>query len=83
MRGVNRGVGRGSWVVSDNMARVLSFHMNTASLTDFLVTHDPRLTPRYRVNSHARCCISGAISFSQASWTAAGEPGVEMTTRSR
>ena len=34
----------------------------------------------YRATSHAKCSSSGAISFSQARRTAAGDPGVEMTT---
>jgi len=39
--------------------------------------------PHYPSTSHATCPISGAMSFSQASWTAAGEPGREKTTRPR
>ena len=34
----------------------------------------------YRATSHAKCSSSGAISFSQARRTAAGDPGVEMIT---
>ena len=34
----------------------------------------------YRATSHAKWASSGAISFSQARRTAAGDPGVEMTT---
>ncbi len=34
----------------------------------------------YRATSQAKCSSSGAISLSQAKRTAAGDPGVEMTT---
>ena len=48
-----------------------------------LLFHFHAVEPFHRVTSQAKCLNSGPMSFSQANFTAAGEPGVETTILSR